>query len=104
MKLSVADRLVLLSLLPGEGNIITLRLVQDLRASLGFSDVEITEGQICLEKGQVTYKRGAVADKEVEFGEAGKALIAKELKRLSKDGKLQPQHITLYGTFVDEDE
>jgi len=40
MKLSVKDRLLILQMLPDEANIITMRVVHDLKRDLGFSEAE----------------------------------------------------------------
>ena len=121
MELTVRDRLLLLGLLPAEGDITTLRIVRKLREDLSFSEADhevlgftqadgmVKWDEVALnDKGEPDSERqvkiDAVKVKDVTIGLKGINLIVHALKKLSDDKKLGPQHLDLYDQFVANDE
>lgn len=102
MNLNVYERLILLNILPAEGDITTLRIVRDLRADLSFSEVE--HAALSFQREGTAIKWNSAADKAVEIpiGPRGHTLIADRLAALSKEGKLTLEHLPLYERFVEE--
>lgn len=99
MKLSVGDRLILLSILPQESNIITLKVIQKLKDDLGFSEDEIKELNLRQEDEKVVWDSG-IDDKDVEFGEKATDIIVDAFKKLNSQNKLREEHIPLYEQFI----
>ena len=104
MELSVLERLVLLGLLPAEGDILTLRIVQKLRSDLSFSEQDLADYQLVSEDGKVTWSDKATTPKDVTIGPKAQDLIRSALTALSDAKKLQPQHLALYDRFVEAEE
>lgn len=104
MKFAVPERLVLLNLLPAEGNIVTLRVVQQLRMELSFSEEELSAAEVVEEGGQVRWNRATAMGivKDVTIGDAARGLIVDTLKGLNDKGELTAGHISLYEKFVEE--
>lgn len=104
MDLSVLERLLLLGVLPAEGDITTLRIVRQLQDDLSFSEQEHADFKIAQADGRVTWDRTTERLKAVTIGPKALGLIAEALRKLSDQKKLQPQHIDLYERFVEAGE
>ena len=104
LKLSVYERLVLLNILPKEGNFITLKIVRQLREGLSFNEKEIKETKLAIdpEKGTATWEQEKDPNKEIEIGREAKKVIVEALEKLDKDAKLTQEHFSLYEKFVEE--
>ena len=102
MELSVRERLVLLSVLPQEGNFITLKVVRQLREALSFSEEELKQYQFVQSEGRVTWDDKAEQVKEIEIGEKAMDIISEALKKLNEDKKLKDEHFTIYEKFVEK--
>ncbi len=106
MKFSVLDRVILLNLLPQQGDIYSLRLVREFREEVGFSADE--RGLLDIRPGPEG--KGVVWDDEGE-AEIGLKLITvggfihQELEQrfaeLNSQKKLGVEHVDLYGRFVE---
>ena len=100
MELKVFDRLMLLNIIPVEGNFVTLKIVLQLRQALSFNEEEVKRLEIRQNEGNVTWNRIADEPKEVEIGEKATDIIVEALKELDKQKKLTEQHYELYEKFV----
>lgn len=105
MKLSVTERLMLLDILPTEGNIVTLKVVQQARERLGFTDEEISRYKFAESPGAdgrmfVRWDQKPDQDVEIPLGETITAMIAERLRKLNADSKLTANHVSLYEKFV----
>lgn len=106
MKLSVKERIDVLSILPREGNFINLKLVRKIREDLSFNETENKALKFkYLDDGRVTWDRKVAKKtiKDVEIGATVMEIIRKKLTQLSKAEKLSDEHIDLYAKFVGED-
>lgn len=103
IKLSVYERLVLLNILPKEGNFITLKITRQLREGLSFNEKEIKELKLAIdpEKGNATWNPSKDPNKEVEIGREAKKIIVESLEKLDKDAKLTQEHFSLFEKFVE---
>jgi hypothetical protein len=102
MILSVFERLLLLNILPKEGDLTTLKIVRTLRDNLSFSEEEHAALQFKHEGGNVMWKDEAEANKDVVIGEKAMDIIVDALKALNRAKKLTDQHVDLYEKFVKE--
>lgn len=101
MKLKVFDRMILLNILPKEGDFTTLKIVRKMREDLSFSEVEHKAlGFQFLKDGRVKWKVEASVEKEINFGEKATDIIVDTFKKLNDDKKLGDEHIDLYEQFV----
>jgi hypothetical protein len=100
MNLSVLDRLLLLNILPQEGDITSIRIIRKLREDLSFSEQEHKDFAIEHTEGQVKWDAKTAVDKDVVLGPKAQVFVADVLKKLSTDKKLTEQHLALYEKFV----
>lgn len=102
MELSVGERLVLLSVLPVEGDFVTLKIVRDLRGDLSFSEEELKELGIVQSEGMVQWADGKNTTKDVPIGEKATDIIGDALKKLNEAKILREEHIPLYEKFIEK--
>ena len=104
--LNIGERIVLGSVLPREGNFLTLRLVRDLSSKIGITADEHKKYEIIEDKETHGIKWNAEGLKEIDFDFKLKEveLISKVLTELDKTEKLDLQHYSIYDKFVAEDE
>jgi len=100
MLLNTFDRLILLNIMPKEGDITTLKIIRKLKDDLSFSEEEHTALQFKNEDGQIMWKEEADIKKEIEIGEKATDIIAEALKALNKAKKLTEAHISIYERFT----
>jgi hypothetical protein len=105
MKLNILERLMLLNVLPPEGDLRTMRIVHDLRMALALSQQEMTdwgvENQVD-EAGKPTgviWDDAKVQDAEIDVAGEKTALIVEALKKLDSEKKLTAQHLSLCEKF-----
>lgn len=104
MELSTFDRLILLNILPKEGDFTTLKIVRKLREDLSFSEEEHAALEFKQEEGRVHWKQAGDVSKDVQIGEKASDVIAEVLKKLDKEKKLQDQHYRLFELFVEKED
>jgi len=94
------ERLMALGALPKEGDYATLKILNQLRLSLSFSEKEVADWGIesDLERGQTKWKVEGVA--EIPIGERATDIIVSSLKKLNKEKKLTTEMMTLYEKFI----
>ena len=97
--LNVLERSVILSILPKEGNFITLRLIRDLSAKVGCSAQEFKEFEIQTDEHGSRWNAKGVAPTDIEFADAEMDIIRKQLKELDSKQKLTAELFTVYEKF-----
>jgi hypothetical protein len=102
VELSVFDRLILLNIMPKEGDFTTLKIVRKLREDLSFSEEEHAVLEFKNDNGSVQWKQTGDVPKDVPIGEKAADLIADVLKNLDKEKKLKDEHYTLFERFVEK--
>ena len=101
-KLNIGERLMILELLPKEGNFVTLKIVRDLQGALSFTEKELKEFGMTFEGTNVKWiPEKSKETKELEIGEKAEDIIVDALKKLDEDKKLKPNHFGLYELFVE---
>ena len=100
MELTVLERLLLLNMLPVEGDLTTIRIVRDLRVELSFDEAEHAALNFrSVGTEQVQWDDDAIADKSFDFGAKATALIVTALEKLDSEHKVQQQHLDLFDKF-----
>lgn len=103
MKLTVFERVNLLSILPREGDFTTLKLMRKVREDLSFTEKEHKLLQFKnFPDGRVTWNAKVAENciREFEMGEVVTLQIKDKLKKLNSQKKLRDEHFTLYEKFV----
>ena len=103
MELTVPERLILLNLLPKQGDITTIRIIRDLQADLSFSEEEHKALQFVQDGSRVTWTPNGVGAVNIKIGPKASRLIAEVLESLSQEGKLGLEHLSLYERFCEEE-
>jgi hypothetical protein len=101
MNLSVSERMVILQILPKEGNYATLRILQNLKLALSFTEQELKEWEIVTdaEKNQTRWSINAgLAD--IPIGERAMDMIVEALIKLDREKKLTEQALSVYEKFI----
>lgn len=99
MKLSVGDRLVLLSILPQESDFTTLKIVRKMKEDLSFSEDEHKALKFRFEDDRVFWEDTKV-DRDIAFGEKATDIIVNAFGELDKQKRLKLEHMELYERFV----
>jgi len=110
MKLKIAHRIMILNLLPAEGNAVTLRIVRELQTALSFTEKEIKEKFLRQAGGRFLWgnpeKKGSDA-KDVDgpvpvcIGKKAREIIKDELVKVDGANKLRAELLPLYDHFVE---
>ena len=100
MNMSVLERLVALSILPKEGDYATLKILNNLRLSLSFTEEEMKTFGI--ETDPETGRNSWRDDGEVEIpiGEKATDIIVDALKKRNSEKKLPVEAVGLYEKFI----
>ena len=108
MKLDIPERIALLSILPVEGSILSLRVLKELRIDLAFTEEEIKDyglsNHIMPEGGAtITWNPEQTGTlKDVKIGDVAKSIIINKLKELDAMQKLHITMMPLYEKFVEK--
>ena len=101
MKLAISERVALLSVLPKEGNITNLRIVQRMREELSFSEEELATHKLTNTDQGVSWDPGPTDPfKDVEIGEKATDVIVAALKQADSREQLTEAHIPIWDKFV----
>ena len=100
MKLNVLERMVLLQVLPVQGNLTTLRIVADLRNELSFTEEEHArlDFQVDTASERLTWNEDGTL-KDVEFGAKAMVIVQERLEELDRQEKLTAKHLPLCDKF-----
>jgi hypothetical protein len=102
MKLDVQERIVLVGLLPAQGDITTIKQLRELREALAFTDKETKALGLVQSEGQIRWNPDhKVKAKEINIGEVLHGVIVELLKDADKEKKLTEGHIPLWDKFVE---
>jgi len=112
MKLSVIERINLLSILPNEGTFATLKIIREMREKLSFTEVENTalnfQAKPSPDGQQFTTWNKTAADNigepDIKLSNFQIDICKVELKKLNdaEPPRLRDEHFTLYEKIVGE--
>jgi hypothetical protein len=97
LKLNVKDRLLLLSILPGQGNLSQVRLIRETQLLLGFSaaDHKVLKFET-VEGGGMKWDGEAAKDKVFDIAAPISALLLNTFEKLQNESKLSIDHLDIY--------
>lgn len=102
--LTVQDRLALLSILPGQGNITTLKIVRSLREELSFSEQEHEDYGIVMKDGKVIWEVSSNGHaKDIEIGRKAREVIVAALEDGDRRNQLEDGHIGIWVRFMEDE-
>ena len=100
MKLNVLERILALGILPEAGNFATLKIVNDLKMSLGLTEVEYKEFEVKQKGDTMTWNEKGAEEREIKMGEKATDILIEALKKLDKEETLTNQQMSLYEKFI----
>jgi hypothetical protein len=103
MELNILERLLILRAIPKEGDIITLRVLSDLRRNLSLTEEEISEHNVRSVGDRVLFDDPDYK-LEIAIGEKAFDLIQSAFSNLNNIKKLTIEDIPLYERFVEKKE
>lgn len=105
MDLTILERLMLASVLPEEGNILTVKIVRNLKSEIAFSEEELEEHKMTKREGGVAWSPDSMDYvKEIPIGPQAMKVVVESLEKLNSEEKLTEDFITLYEKFMDTTE
>lgn len=104
MLLNAFERVTLLQVLPAKGDITTLRILQELKDSIGFSESEHAALKFKQTGERLEWDSTADAAKDVSFGRVALGAVRKAFQDLSDRKELHLSQLALYERFEKEDE
>lgn len=93
------ERLLLLRILPRQGNLTTLRIVRDLERELSFNEGEHAALQFVNQGDAVKWNGEADKGKNVEFGDVAHELVRKALGEMDEAEALTMDFLPLCDLF-----
>lgn len=100
-ELNAKNRIILLNVLPAQGDITTLRLVLELRKSLSFTEQEHKDLGIKSTGTATTWDLTNDVAKSFPIGPVMLKLIQRELKKLDDGKTLGIEQVDIYNLFMD---
>ena len=101
IKLGIVDRFSLLSILPIESGIATIRLVDRMSKKLTPDEKEQEAIELKpIPDGGISFKAEKASDRNFSFSGFEVELVVQRLKKLDKDEKLTKAHMELWDKFV----
>ena len=106
MKLKVGERLLILNLLPTQGDMVTLRVVKDAVEALSLKTDEMKSVDLkTIEspdgKNQLKWDTSKDEGVDIELSKAAIGIAREKLKEMNDQKKLQFQHMDLYERIVE---
>jgi hypothetical protein len=101
MELTVLERLMLLSILPQEGDFTTLKIIRNLKEELSFSEEEHKKLNFRQFDGKMEWDLAGDENKDVAIGEKATDVIVACLKKINDEKKLNESLFSLYEKFVE---
>ena len=99
-QLTLPNRLLILSNIPKEGNIITLRIVRELINELALTAEEISEFEVIQLENAVQYNEKAKIPKSFPLDDVKVDVIKKAFKELNDKNKLTLDLVEVYDKFL----
>lgn len=101
VSLGIADRISLLSIMPAEGNVITMRVMRGFTSDLSFTSKELEEWCIVTEGQQIRWDSNEDTDREYAIAPAVMGIIKSTLKKLDDEQKITAALLPVYEKFME---
>ena len=100
MKLNVYERLVLLGVIPGQGDLATLRILFELRMRIAFPEQESEALNLRIDGAEWKWNKDADQNRDIEIGPRGQRIIIDAFEALDKNKALTLQQLPVYERFI----
>jgi hypothetical protein len=99
--LNVPERLIIATILPSEGNLLTIRLIRDLKRKVTLNAEEIHRYKAKQVETGVQFDPAGLLPIKIKLYPAEVDLIKKQLKDLEEKGKLKEELLGIYEKFFE---
>lgn len=99
-ELTIKDRLIILSVLPTENDILTLKICRDLKDKLGITEQEFKDIELKVDNGNYTWNTAKDVSKCFEIGEKANDIIVDSFKKLNKQKKITFEMMDTFEIFI----
>lgn len=103
MKLNVLERSHALTLLPEQGNFVTLKAVHEARLTLALSESERTEFITKNADGLDVWTEKALEMRDLDLNKTAQDIIREKLEELDSKKELKAEQMSLYEKFVEQE-
>jgi len=100
LTLSVVDRVILLNVLPKEGNMVTLLALRQLKEDLVFSEAESAKLDVKMEDGNLFWNKEEEQGKIIEMGSSMRQLVVDAFTKMDQEKTLNEAMIDTYQKFI----
>lgn len=100
MKLSLNNRIHITSVLPAQGDFVTMTLKGDIVEKTKLTQKEITDWEVKTEGGNIQWNSKKEKEVDVEYTKLELDFIVKQLKELDSKKELNDSTLSLYQLFV----
>jgi len=100
-ELTIKDRLILLSALPQENDVTTLKIIRQTQDMLGINEEEHKEVELKVEGSNYTFNQEKDIPKNFDIGEKATDIIIEALKSLNKKKKIRMEMLETYDKFIE---
>jgi hypothetical protein len=97
--LTIKDRLIILSILPQENDIATLKIIRDLQNKLGITEEEYKEVELTIKDGVYSWNTDKDKPKGYDLGEKSIDIIKDSFNLKDKQKKITLEMIDTYDLF-----
>jgi hypothetical protein len=99
MKLNILQRILIFSILPKEGTLLTMKTLKSLKTKITFSEDDVKEYNIRIDGNQYLWDGDKPNDTEFDLTEGEVKFITDGLKELDVQGKITEQYLSLCELF-----
>lgn len=99
INLAIKDRLVIGGVLPQQGDIRTMTIVEDIRKKTALTQEEIDQADFRVENNAYKWDSEKAKSVEIIFSDAENDLIMERFQELDKEKAVTPEILQLYRLF-----
>ena len=100
MLLKVSERIRILGVLPKEGNFATLKILDELRMNLSYTEDELEKWDIDVNQETQMVSWNEDGETDIPIGEKATGIIVDELRKLDTENKLTNLTMPIYEKFI----
>ena len=102
MLLSVAERLVLLYILPAENTRETMKIARTLKEGLSFSEQEFKDFKIVNDNGSFQWDPAVAKEKDVRIGDKAMGMLLEGFEIADRRKQIREQHLDVWDRLEKE--
>lgn len=96
----MSERILLLGVLPKEGNFATLKILDELRMNLSYTEDELEKWDIDVNQETQMVSWNEDGETDIPIGEKATGIIVDELRKLDTENKLTNLTMPIYEKFI----